>query len=172
MEFRVQIMKKFDLDGYFSEEITFENASRYDDVFLSNVEYFLVTDGREPTKNDCIDTVNFRIDGMGEDAFFNIGFSVDGKAIGCLFLIEGYPESDVLWIGLFIVHADHKRCGFGKKCFESLLEAYKGTEIKRIRLSVQDNNLSGFGFWKQVGFSIIDETDCGNFTNLTMEYVI
>jgi len=165
-------MKKFDLDGYFSEEITAENASRYDDVFLSNTEYFLVTDGRAPTKEDCIETVEYRIDGVNEEAFHNIGFCCGEIPMACLFLIEGYPESDVLWIGLFIVHADHKRCGFGKKCFESLLEAYKGTEIKRIRLSVQDNNLSGFGFWKQVGFSIIDETDCGNFTNLTMEYVI
>ena len=172
MVFKASDMIKIDLKGYSSEVLTPDNAWRYEDVFLSNTEYFLVTDERLPTKNDCIDTVNFRIDGMDEDAFHNIGFSVDGKPIACLFLIEGYPVSDVLWIGLFIVHADHKRGGFGKKCFESLIEAYKGTEIKRIRLSVQDNNLTGFGFWKQVGFSIIDETDCGNFTNLTMEYVI
>ena len=100
------------------------------------------------------------------------GYTGTATALKLPSVIEGYPVSDVLWIGLFIVHADHKRGGFGKKCFESLIEAYKGTEIKRIRLSVQDNNLTGFGFWKQVGFSIIDETDCGNFTNLTMEYVI
>ena len=107
-------MIKIELDGYFSEKLTVDNAFKYDDVFLCNTEYFLVTDGRMPTKEDCIETVEYRIDGVNEEAFHNIGFCCGEIPMACLFLIEGYPVSDVLWIGLFIVHEKYKRIGFGK----------------------------------------------------------
>ena len=51
-------------------------------------------------------------------------------------------------------------------------DSLKETHITRIRLSVQDNNISGLSFWTHLGFSIIAETECENFKNLTMEYVL
>ena len=55
---------------------------------------------------------------------------------------------------------------------QALIDSLKETEIKNIRLSVQDNNVSGLSFWKYIGFSVVKKTECGSFVNLTMEYVI
>lgn len=89
-----------------------------------------------------------------------------------MFLIEGYPCADILWLGLFLVHNKFKRKHIGSKCIKALIDSLKQTDIKCIRLSVQDNNISGLSFWQHLGFSIVAETECENFKNLTMEYVL
>ena len=162
-------MKKVLLDGYTVEKITLENLHKYEDVFYSNEEYYMITDGHSATKETCAETVEYSLDGYTQD---NIGFLLNGDAVACLFVLEGYPKNDVLWLGLFLVHNNYKRQSIGTKCINALIAAVKGTDINRIRLSVQDNNIGGLSFWKKIGFEIIDETEFGEYKNLTMEYSI
>jgi len=70
------------------------------------------------------------------------------------------------------VHNKYKRKHIGFKCIKALIDSLKETSVKCIRLSVQDNNISGLSFWKHLGFSVIAETEGENFKNLTMEYVL
>ncbi len=157
---------------YEVESITLDNMSRYEDVFFSNNEYYFITDGRAATQNDCIETIEYSIDGIDKNKIHNIGFSDKGEPVACLFVIEGYPDTDTLWLGLFLVHSKHKRKHVGSELIKAIIFSLKETNIKRIRLSVQDNNLSGLSFWKHIGFSVVSKTKCENHYNLTMEYVI
>ena len=38
-----------------------------------------------------------------------------------------------------------------------------------IKLSVQDNNVSGYPFWKKLGFKAVKRTKCDGFNNISME---
>lgn len=38
-----------------------------------------------------------------------------------------------------------------------------------IKLSVQDNNVSGYPFWKKLGFKAVKKTKCDGFYNISME---
>lgn len=165
-------MEHFNLDGFTVEPITLNNLIKYEDVFYSNNEYYMITDGRSATKQDCIDTVDFCLEGIPRDNFKNIGISCEGRGVACLFLVKGYPTDDTLYIGLFLVHAHFKRKSIGTKCIQTLIQSLKETHIKYIRLSVQDNNSSGYAFWNHMGFSVIQETDCGSYTNLSMQYIL
>ena len=91
-------MNKIYLSGYKIEPITLDNLYRYEDVFYCNDEYYLITDGRVATKNDCIETIEYYIDGMPQNNFHNIGISDNGRPVACLFVIEGYPDTDTLWL--------------------------------------------------------------------------
>lgn len=160
------------LDGYAIEPITTNNLGKYEDIFYCNEEYYIITDGHPATKADCIETIEYSIDGISKNNIHNIGFCNNNEAVACLFLIEGYPCADILWLGLFLVHNKCKRNHIGSNCIKALIDSLKESPIKRIRLSVQDNNISGFSFWKHLGFSVIAESECENFKNLTMEYVL
>lgn len=162
-------MKEVLLDGYTVEKITLENLPKYEDVFYCNEKYYMITDGRPATKETCIETVEYCLDGYAQD---NIGFLFNGDPVACLFVLEGYPEKEILWLGLFLVHNKYKRQSIGTKCIKALIDAVEGTDITKICLSVQDNNIGGLSFWNKNGFAIIDETDCGEYKNLTMEYSI
>ncbi len=165
-------MNKIHLDGCTVEDITLDNINKYEDVFYCNEEYYMITDGRAATKTDCIETIEYSIDGVPKSNIYNIGFLNGEDPMACLFVIESYPKSDILWLGLFLVHNKYKRRAIGTRCINALIGSLKETNIKRIRLSVQDNNKSGSSFWKHMGFSVIETTDCGKYNNLTMEYIL
>lgn len=155
--------------GYDTEFLTLDNISKYEDVFYTNEDYFIITDGRKATQNDYIETVEYSIDGKSQ---YNIGFNDNGAPVACLFFFNGYPDAETLWLGLFLVHSDYKRKHIGTEIIKALIASLKDTGIKQIRLSVLGNNTDGFSFWKHIGFSVIDETKSGDVINYTMEYVI
>ena len=165
-------MRNIYLNEYAIEPITINNLDKYEDVFYCNEEYYIITNGHPATRTDCIETIEYSIDDISKNNIHNIGFCKNNEAVACLFLIEGYPCADILWLGLFLVHNKYKRKHIGSKCIKALIDSLKETSIKCIRLSVQDNNISGLSFWKHLGFSIIAEAKCENFKNLTMEYVL
>ena len=165
-------MVKINLQGYSVEPITNENLNQYEDVFYCNTEYYMVTEGRAATKKDCEETLEYTVEGIPGSNHYKIGFFDQENPVACLFLIEGYPENDVLWLGLFLVHNRYKRRGIGTACIQSLIKGLRGTSTRKIRLSVQDNNVSGLSFWRRMGFSVIGITDCGIYRNLTMEYCV
>lgn len=108
---------------------------------------------------------------MPEENHYNIGFykSNEDKAIACIFLIKDYPCTNILWLGLFLVHNNYHRQNIGTTIINSLIHFLKKSNFHSIRLPVKDNNSSGFNFWTKLGFVIIEKTLCGNFYNLTME---
>ena len=165
-------MVKINLEGYSVEPITSDNLNQYEDVFYCNTEYYMVTEGRAATKRDCEETLEYTVEGIPGSNHHKIGFFDQENPVACLFLIEGYPENDVLWLGLFLVHNRYKRRGIGTACIQSLIEGLRETSTRKIRLSVQDNNVSGLSFWRRMGFSVIGITDCGTYHNLTMEYCV
>ena len=165
-------MKNIEHPCYEVEPITLDNMSKYEDVFYCNHEYFMITDGRPATQSDCIQTIEYSIDGISKDKIHTIGFSDKEEPVACLSVIDGYPDTDTLWLGLFLVHSKYKRKYVGTELIKALVLSLKETDIKRIRLSVQDNNTSGLSFWKHIGFSIVAKTEGENHNNYTMEYVI
>lgn len=154
---------EFDIDI-----ITLDNLGRYEKIFYCNEEYFLITDGRIANKQDCIDTIQYSKK-FSDGKSFCIGVSYRDKAVAFLSIIEKYPEQETLYIGLFLMNEQFKRKGIGTKIIISLInEAFK-SNYKKLKLSVQDNNISGYSFWESLGFEIIDKIECDGFYNLSME---
>lgn len=148
--------------------VTLDNLSHYENIFYCNQEYFLITDGRLATKQDCIETIEYGKN-FPEDMYYCIGFSLKGESVALLSVFEGYPESDTLYIGLFLMNEKFKRKSIGTKIISSLIDESFNAQYNSIKLSVQDNNISGCSFWRKLGFKVTQKYDCDNFCNLSME---
>ena len=78
------------------ELVTLNRLNYYEDIFYCNQEYFLITDGRLVTRQDCIETIEYGND-FQEDMSYRIGFSLNGEAVALLCILEGYPETDTIY---------------------------------------------------------------------------
>ena len=96
----------------------------------------------------------------------------DGQPISFLSILDGYPDADTLYIGLLFVDERFKRKSIGTSIMTALFTAAADSKFKNLRLSVQENNISGLNFWKKKGFNEIDRCTCDGFDNLSMKYDI
>lgn len=150
------------------ELVTLNRLNYYEDIFYCNQEYFLITDGRLATRQDCIETIEYGKN-FPEDMYYSIGFSLNGEVIALLSIFEGYPEADTLYIGLFLMNEKFKRKLIGTKIISSIIDESFNAKYNTIKLSVQDNNISRCSFWRKLGFKVTQKCDCDNFCNLSME---
>ena len=150
------------------ELVTLNRLNYYEDIFYCNQEYFLITDGRLVTRQDCIETIEYGKN-FPEDMYYSIGFSLNGEVIALLSIFEGYPEADTLYIGLFLMNEKFKRKLIGTKIISSIIDESFNAKYNTIKLSVQDNNISRCSFWRKLGFKVTQKCDCDNFCNLSME---
>lgn len=150
------------------ELVTLDNLKNYENVFYCNREYYLITDVRPATRQDCIETIEYGKE-FPENSCYCIGFSLNGEAVALLSIFEGYPESDTLYIGLFLMNEKFKRKSIGTKIITSLIGEAFDSKYHSIKLSVQDNNISGCSFWRKLGFKTTKRSACNHFYNLSME---
>ncbi len=150
------------------ELVTLNRLNYYENIFYCNQEYFLITDGRLVTRQDCIETIEYGKN-FPEDMYYSIGFSLNGEVIALLSIFEGYPEADTLYIGLFLMNEKFKRKLIGTKIISSIIDESFNAKYNTIKLSVQDNNISRCSFWRKLGFKVTQKCDCDNFCNLSME---
>lgn len=150
------------------ELVTLNNLNDYENIFYCNEEYYLITDGRPATKQDCIETIEYGID-FPKDTYYCIGFSLNGEAVALLSVLEGYPKADTLYIGLFLMNEKYKRKSIGTKIISTVINEAFNAKFISVKLSVQDNNIGGYYFWRKFGFKVTNKCNCDDFYNLSME---
>lgn len=144
-----------------TERVTKENISKYENIFYSNKDYYLITEGRPAVFMDCLETVEF-------PGSCCIGFSNNNTALAILSLLEGYPEEKTLYIGLFLMDKSFQRNSVGTAIIDAVIGAGVDSGYTAVKLSVQDNNISGYSFWKNLGFDAVNKTQCDGFYNISM----
>lgn len=80
---------------------------------------------------------------------------VNNQIVGFLNLYHGYPNKDMLWIGLFIIHAEYQGHSFGQEVINSICYEGKRLGWKSIGLGVYLKNWKGIRFWFNNGFNMI-----------------
>lgn len=156
------------LTNFEVELVTLNNLNDYENIFYCNEEYYLITDGRPATKQDCIETIEYGID-FPKDTYYCIGFSLNGETVALLSVLEGYPQADTLYIGLFLMNEKYKRKSIGTKIISTVINEAFSAKFISVKLSVQDNNISGYSFWRKLGFKVTNKCNCNDFYNLSME---
>ena len=158
------------LSEFVIERITTDNFEKYEEIFYCNKEYYLLTDGQAATKETIIETIEYCPNDFPKENVYNIGILYNGKPVCCIFTLYGYPDKQTFYIGLFLMNEEFKKQGIGTTVIKALFESCSYTVIEKFCLSVQDNNLSGCRFWKNLGFEVVNQNMCEGFINLSMQY--
>lgn len=153
LEYMRALLLDFDIDV-----VTKENCSQVVDVFYSNESYYRLTDGRPATESDCLDSIDYCPQGFDPAHCHMIGLSKKGVAVGVVSCLDGYPETNIFWIGLLLVHGEVQRKGVGSQIANAIAAAAETCGFTAVRLSVQNNNHSGLNFWKKHDFLPIEDT--------------
>lgn len=150
------------------EQVTLENLNKYENIFYSNEDYYMITDGHPATKQDCVDTIE-HAKNYPTGMCYCLGFSKEQQPVAFLSLLEGYPESSTLYVGLFLIDKRFQKNSIGTKIMTVVIDDAFSSGYTSIKLSVQDNNASGYPFWKKLGFKAVKKTKCDGFYNISME---
>lgn len=156
------------LSEFAIEQVTLENLKKYENIFYSNKEYYMITDGHPATEQDCIETIEY-VDNFPSGMCHLFGFSKDQQAVAFLSLLEGYPESETLYIGLFLIDKRFQKKSIGTRIVNAVIDEAIHSGYTALKLSVQENNISGYPFWKKMGFEAVNKTQCDGFYNISME---
>jgi RimJ/RimL family protein N-acetyltransferase len=87
-----------------------------------------------------------------------LGIRQDGELVGCVDLMDGYPDAGTVFVGLFLLVERVHRRGVGRAAWaavEARLRARRG--LARLRLAVLEENAPALAFWPAMGFGATGE---------------
>lgn len=91
--------------------------------------------------------------GIPSDRKYVWGIWSEGKLIGVIDLIRGFPRSGVAMLGLLLLREDQQKAGAGSLAFRQMEAIVKGwPEIDTLRIGVVRTNGLVLPFWQKMGF--------------------
>jgi len=146
---------KMQLTGYELRKIERPDFGQVFDVYSSNQDFFLLTDGKPTTIETSINDTEAVPPGCDINQKLYIGMWKGDKPIAVLDLIIGYPTPTHIYIGLLLIHGDFHGKKIGSEILRAILYASKIAGYEAIQLGVIDSNTKGIKFWHSHGFEII-----------------
>lgn len=136
-------------------------------LYASNPGYFEYFD-IEPSEERLYRDMTMRPDGCIEEQKHFIAYldRETGRPAALLDLIEGYPEEDICYIGLFMVDAALSGRGTGTAIITELCAELKSLGFAEIRLAYGREYMPGKAFWTKNGFVPFREAELEEYGKL------
>ncbi|MBW4828304.1 MAG: GNAT family N-acetyltransferase [Clostridiaceae bacterium] len=126
-------------------------------IYDTNEEYFKVSMNGKPSIESIIEDKNDIPPGSNlQNKNYKL-ISINGQDIGIIDYVMNYPDEDTVYIGLFIIHGDFHRQGYGSAFVEEFAINMRKRGYCRLRLGVLKENKNGFEFWTRMGFKVVKE---------------
>ena len=120
-------------------------------LFVNNDRYFNYL-GITPTKQSIIEDMNETPNGMSIDNKYFLGYFNNNELIAIIDLIDGYPNNNEAYIGLFIINRNYQNKHIGTSIFNELKQSLKDQNFLKIRLAYINDNVEAKHFWYKLGF--------------------
>ena len=125
--------------------------------------------GLEATKAAILNDLQLTPPGVERSDKYYVGFYRDGDLAAIMDLIDGYPSSDMAFIGFFMMNAALQGKGLGTGIVQDVCAYLKHSGKTSIRLAVAEDNPQANHFWKKNGFRIVDKAPMDGWTALVAE---
>ena len=135
--------------------ITEQNFEQIFEVYNTNQDFFLLTQGKEATIESSHSDMMAVPPHCDIQQKVYIGIWKDGQAVGVLDLITGYPERTCFWIGLLLVHGRLHGKKTGSRFVEAVLDAAWEAGYESAQLGVIESNTKAIKFWRKHGFDVL-----------------
>lgn len=142
-------------------------------LMKSNEYFYSVTQKHDVCREDCIADLTAVPPGIDLSKKTYVALYEKNRCIAVLDFIEGFPEENIGYLGLFMLDKEVQGKGVGKDIFSKLFEVStkKGFEI--IELACYETNKKGLSFWSKMGFCEVRkskrETDGEIYTLISMQ---
>ncbi|MBQ8625783.1 MAG: GNAT family N-acetyltransferase [Agathobacter sp.] len=90
---------------------------------------------------------------------YYLGFFENSKLVAVMDLEDGYPNSDYVYIGFFMMDCELQGLGIGSKIIEDALEYLRGQGFEKCQLGIDKDNPQSNHFWRKNGFEVIREVE-------------
>lgn len=138
------------LPEYSIQEIT---SKEYDDVYTlqkDNIHYSEYTK-QEVTLESIIEEIQELPPHTKANQKKFIGFYQNQKLQAIMDYVDGYPNDEYYYIGLFMIDVHNQHQGIGTH----IIQTFKKLTHRKIQLGCLSNNREGFAFWTKMGFKEI-----------------
>ena len=143
---------------YTARRLTEADAQLIYELYLGNPQFYKYSWNRTPLTIDSVKE-DFEATPPGKslsDKYY-VGFFDGETLVTVLDLIDGYPEDDIAYIGLFMMAKEYQGKGIGSALVTELCDYLKSVGFKKARLGIDKENPQSNHFWKKNGFSVIKE---------------
>ena len=138
------------------------------EICKQNTIFYEYTEAR-PTKEDILDDMHATPPGITMSDKYYFGFFDDGELVAIMDLIDGYPKSEIAYIGFFMMNPKHQRKQIGTAIVGEVIDYLQSIGKTAVRLAIDKGNPQSSHFWKKNGFEVIYEADLNGWTKLVAE---
>lgn len=136
-------------------------------------EYSQLVTGAPPGRADAQSTFTIVPPNKGYQDKFVFGIYAEGKCVGCVDLIRGYPASDTATLGLLLVAEPFQRQGVGSAAYTLVEDRIRAWgSCTRVRIGVVETNGQVIPFWQQLGFQPTGEIKPYRYASVVSRTII
>jgi GNAT superfamily N-acetyltransferase len=129
-------------------------------LLLSAPDYTMRITGHGPRPGDAVDVLTIHPPSVDPAMKQGLGLWDDTLLVAFADVLFGYPDHRHAFIGLLVVHGNHRGQGHGRRMHEVVLSAARQANgIERMRLGIVDTNAAqAEPFWSALGYEATGET--------------
>ncbi len=132
--------------------ITEDNLEEAFQLMHCNTYFYSRTQFHELTLEECREDMTALPPNTDMKQKYYLGIYEGDQMIAVLDYIEGYPEKEVAFIGLFILNHEIHGRGLGRHLISTFIEAARDNRFTEIKLGCYETNEIGYSFWSRMGF--------------------
>lgn len=125
-----------------------------------------------PSKDFIINDLHITPSGMDISDNYYVGFFNGERLVAVMDIIDGYPETDMAFIGFFMVDSAYQGRQIGSGIVQSVFDYMKQSGKTVIRLAIDKGNPQSTHFWKKNSFIVIQEVEQGGGTLLVADKIL
>jgi len=147
-------------------DIKLVSENTIDDVMelMKRNAYYSRTTNMEVTRKGSLDNITALPPNTSMEAKTYIAIYQKRQIIGILDFIEGYPDSNIGYIGLLMVNQRLHHRGYGALILKNVINIAKDIGMGQIELGCYEQNEVALNFWKKMRFYEVQriESECND----------
>lgn len=141
---------------YAIRKLNFDDVEMILSFCQSNKQYYACC-GKSPCTELIRQDLQITPPGIPMEQKYYIGFFENRTLVAIMDLILGYPDSQSIFIGFFMMHIALQGVGIGSSIIAELLNALKDCGFQSCQLGIDQFNPQSNHFWRKNGFEVIRE---------------
>ena len=141
------------IPGFTTRTLTKADAGPLQRLYERCDDYAWLMEGVPPPPNAALEEFDAVPEGRTIRDKFMVGlFHRDGPVVGMIEGLRRYPDEVTWWLGLMMLAPEHRGEGVGRWFYEAFERWVMDQGVRRIELTVVEENARGFRFWRRQGF--------------------